>query len=54
MFEVKDLRTGDIIRRGENFEEVVRDLPEGFYEILKDGVFYQFYSVIKESDRSWI
>lgn len=54
VYEVVDLRTGEVVATGTCLEKILKGLPEGLYEIRKDGEVIKFYSVIDESHRSWI
>jgi len=54
MYKIIDLRKGEVIREGEDLEELLTDLPEGFYEVKKNGQFIKFHSVVNEDNRSWI
>ncbi|MCO6041902.1 hypothetical protein [Thermococcus alcaliphilus] len=54
MYELMNLSTGEIIGTGENLEELLQDLPEGFYEIKEHGEFVRFYSTTKPEHQCWI
>ena len=54
MYELMNLSTGKIVRKGEALEKLFQDLPEGLYEIKEDGKFVMFYSTTKPEHQCWI
>ena len=54
MYELMNLSTGEIVRKGEALEKLLQDLPEGLYEIKEDGEFVRFYSTTKPEHQCWI
>lgn len=54
MYELMNLSTGKIVRKGEALEKLLQDLPEGLYEVKEDGKFVMFYSTTKPEHQCWI
>jgi len=54
VYEIIDLRTGDIVSVGTDLELMLKGLPEGIYEVRKDGKFVQFYIKFQGDTESWI
>ncbi|RLF84356.1 hypothetical protein DRN48_05750 [Thermococci archaeon] len=54
MYEIMNLSTGEIVRKGKVLEKLLQNLPEGFYEIRENRKFISFYSNIKPEHQCWI
>lgn len=54
MYEIIDLRTGEVVKVLDNIEEAEKQLPEGIYEVRYHGRFVKFLSVIDENHKCWI
>jgi len=54
VFVILDLTKGEVVKEGDDLDELLSGLPEGIYEVFKDGEFYCFYSNVKSEHKSWI